>query len=144
MSFLNVDFFTVAMQRVRHSAARQEVIARNVANADVPGAQARDITAFDFARELEQARAQHGSSTGQSAEALARTQPLHMAADSGEAAAYAAEPAEGSWDELPRGGDIALEQQMLAMTETKLQHDAALAYYRKAADLVRTAASAKI
>ena len=142
MSFLDVDFFTVALQRMRHAVARQQVIARNVANADMPGARAYDIGSFDFARELERARTQHDGAVRQDPALLWCTRPGHMAA--GDESGFAAGPAQESWDELPRGGDIALEQQMLAMTETKLQHDSALAYYRKAAELVRTATSTKI
>jgi flagellar basal-body rod protein FlgB len=142
MSFLDVDFFSVALQRMRHSAARQQVIARNVANADIPGEQARELAAFDFVRELDQARAGHGGAVPQDPAALARTAPGHLDGGDGREG-FAAGPATESWDELPRGGDIALEQQMLAMTEAKLRHDSALAYYRKAAELMRTAASAK-
>jgi flagellar basal-body rod protein FlgB len=129
---------------MRHSAARQQVIARNVANADIPGAEARDLAAFDFARELDRARASHGGAAQDDPGDLARTEARHMAADGGEPGGFKADEAEASWDEQPRGGDIALEQQMLAMNETKLRHDAAAAYYRKAAEMMRTAASARI
>jgi flagellar basal-body rod protein FlgB len=141
MSFMNVDLFSVALQRMRHGAARQQIIAENVANADTPGHEARDLAAFDFGRELERARLGDAADAAGDPGALARTQPGHMAtapeSGTGQVVATAA------WEVLPRGEGVVLEQQMLALTETRLRHDAAAAYYRKTADLMRAAMSAK-
>jgi flagellar basal-body rod protein FlgB len=141
MSFMNIDLFSVALQRMRHGAARQQLIAENVANADTPGHEARDLAAFDFGRELAQARQGHGRAAGPDPGALARTRPGHMATapESG----FGSSVPTTAWEELPRGEGVALEQQVLAMTETKLRHDEAAAYYRKAVELTRIATSAR-
>jgi flagellar basal-body rod protein FlgB len=141
MSFLNIDLFSVALQRMRHGAARQQLIAENVANADTPGHDARDLAPFDFGRELERARLDHAGDSAGDPGALARTQPGHMATAPGNGLGPSV--AAASWEELPRGEGVVLEQQMLAMTETRLRHDEAAAYYRKATDLMRAAMSAK-
>ena len=42
-----IGILNLATDKARHAAARQEVAARNVANADTPGYRARDVTEFN-------------------------------------------------------------------------------------------------
>ncbi|SPF81211.1 flagellar biosynthesis protein FlgB [Pseudoprimorskyibacter insulae] len=44
--FQNLKVFQTAIKLAQHSAARQELIARNIANADTPAYQAKDLSAF--------------------------------------------------------------------------------------------------
>lgn len=133
MSLFNLELLSLAVQRMRHSAARQQVIAENIANADTPGYRARDVAAFEFQRELRE--------TGAAGGALRRTDPAHLAAPSrgtGEV-----ETEESRWEILPSGNSVTLEHEMLRMSHAKLQHDQAAVYYRKAVDLLRAASGGR-
>ena len=44
--FDRLEIFTLAGARAQHAAARQAIVAQNIANADTPGYRARDITDF--------------------------------------------------------------------------------------------------
>ena len=141
MSLFNLDLLGVAMQRMRHSATRQQVIAENIANADTPDQKARDIAGFSFGRELERIRQGRSGTTATDPGMLLQTRAGHIGTPT-ERGFDSKNPAE-SWEILPGGNAVELEQQMLAMTETKLQYDQAAAYYGKTADLLRAAASAR-
>jgi flagellar basal-body rod protein FlgB len=141
MSLFNIDLLGVAMQRLRHSATRQQVISENVANADTPNRLARDVTAFSFGQELERVRLADKGQVPQDPGALRVTQASHMATPT-ENGFRPSDPSE-SWEVLPGGNAIELEQQMLAMTQSKLQYDEAAAYYGKATDMLRAAMSVR-
>jgi flagellar basal-body rod protein FlgB len=139
MSLFNLDLLGVALQRMRHSSARQNVIALNIAQADTPNRQARDIAGFDFGAEL--TKIQTAGETPADPGHVRLTHAGHRPApdDTGFARG---EPAT-SWDILPGGNAVSLEQQMLSMTETKLMHDQAAAYYKKAVEFLRAASSGR-
>jgi len=100
----------------RHSAQRHAVIAQNIANADTPGYQAKDVTPFSDIYN----------------KAVAENRPLSQISlqatvmDSGQAAS-------------PNGNSVSLEQQMQLSTEVKATHDMALAVYKKSLDMMRMA-----
>jgi flagellar basal-body rod protein FlgB len=52
--FDRLEIFSLASAQARHAAARQAVVAQNIANSDTPGYRARDIG--DFADMLRQMR----------------------------------------------------------------------------------------
>lgn len=100
----------------RHSAQRHTVIAENIANADTPGYQAKDITPF----------------SDMYSKAMSEHRPVaHMNAqstvmDSGQTASA-------------NGNSVSLEQQMMLSSEVKGTHDMALAVYKKSLDMMRMA-----
>lgn len=99
-----------------HAAQRHSVIANNIANADTPNFRAQDLQ--PFAEVFETASRGH-----QNIKALqART--IEM--DAGDIAS-------------PNGNTVSLEQQMMLSTETKGQHDMALAVYKKSLDMMKMA-----
>jgi flagellar basal-body rod protein FlgB len=141
MSFFNLDLLGVALQRMRHSAARETVIAQNIAQADTPGRRARDLAAFDFGAELARVRNVEGGGGASDPSHLRLTRAGHRAASG--RTDFATSERASSWEILPGGNAVSLEQQMLAMTETKLMHDQAVAYYRKAVELLKAASSGR-
>lgn len=100
----------------RHSAQRHSVIAQNIANADTPGYQAKDITPFSDIY----------------SKAAAENRPMSQMAlqatlmDAGQAAS-------------PNGNSVSLEQQMMLSSEVKATHDMAIAVYKKSLDMMRMA-----
>jgi flagellar basal-body rod protein FlgB len=120
-------FFKVASALAGHAAARQSVIAQNIANADTPGYQARDLP--EFSAQL---------TAGNAAAPMRATRDGHMTAAPG---GPTAEPRshETRGDASPNGNTVSLETEMIKSTAVRHQHELALATYRSGMDLLRTA-----
>ncbi|MDE9450079.1 FlgB family protein [Aliiroseovarius sp. Z3] len=124
--FEKMDILTKAVGLAQHAAARQSVIAQNVANADTPGYRAKDIASFaDTFRDdnrvaMQATRASHlNGSAGQTAP---DQQTVHRA---------------GAMS--PNGNSVALETEMMAAAEAKRDHDLALTVYKTSLGIMRTA-----
>lgn len=101
----------------RHSAARHELLARNIANADTNGYRAKDLERFE--------------------EIIART-------TSGLGPSEGAPPLD--WRILdiaapglqsPNGNTVSLEDQMVRSVEAQQSHEAATAIYKKTIDILK-------
>ncbi len=118
------DVMRMAQEKARHSAARQVVIAENIAQANTPGFRARDIAAFsDSYRSdptLRATRATHLDAPGSRAE-------LRPHVDS-DAPTFA-----------PNGNTVSLEREMMRAAKTRQGHDLALSIYSSARTVLRTA-----
>ncbi len=110
----NLEILRAYSAMASHAAKRQEVIARNIANADTPGYRAQDIK--DFADAYKAAERQ-GKQLDVKSLSEFRANILGT--------------------ESPNGNNVSLEDQMLKSAENKGQHDMALAVYRKTLDLMR-------
>jgi flagellar basal-body rod protein FlgB len=96
------DIFDLAAQRLAWVDRRQAMLAQNVANADTPGYQAKDVT--PFAQLLARATP-----------ALARTNAQHMAGpDSG-----GADPALRPRERAPDGNAVSIEQELTKIADTQ-------------------------
>ena len=100
----------------RHAAQRHAVIAENIANADTPGYQAKDIT--PFSELYNQAMREGRAVSGNSAELILSGGDNAMS---------------------PNGNSVSLEQQMMLSAQVKGSHDMALAVYKKSLDMMRMA-----
>lgn len=114
----------MAQNLARHAGARQAQIAKNIANADVPGYRARDLVEFSEAyrhpapgNDMKTSRAGH-------IERGAGTASFATFDAGGEAA--------------PNGNTVSLEVEMVRGTDAKSTHDTALAIYKSSLDILRT------
>ncbi len=124
--FEKLEIFSMAQALARHGAARQSVIAQNVANADTPGYRARDIAEF-------------GQTYRASTEdALRATRPGH-GFDGRQANAPTATTVYRPDAAAPNGNNVSVEQEMFAAARAKSDHDRALAVYGSAMKILRTA-----
>lgn len=121
--FENLEIMRIAKGLASHAAARQSVVAQNIANADTPGYRARDVASFE-----KTFRADGG--TG-----LRATRSGHLDfAASGyvpPAATVAQSPAS------PNGNSVSLETEMVNAVAVKKEYDLALAVYRSSMDILR-------
>lgn len=123
--FYDLNVFKTAYAMATHAGQRQAVIARNMANADTPGYQPREIEAFETAFD---------NTDRQTAMAATRQGHLHGVGLADQNwAEHAADP---SGD--PNGNGVSLEEEMLKAVEVKRQHDRALAIYRSSIGILRT------
>ena len=123
--FEKIEIFQKAFGLARHAAARQEIVARNIANADTPGYRAQDLGSFD--ETFRQDRA---------GPALKTTRPGHMAST---AAPHAFARPEYTGDQVsPNGNSVSLETEMVRAVEIREQHERALSIYSTSLNILRT------
>jgi flagellar basal-body rod protein FlgB len=112
--FDRLEIFAIASARAQHAAARQAVVAQNIANADTPGYRAQDISSFE---------------------------DTWRALQSGEPAADAALPVravDAGTPASPNGNTVSLELEMLRGIEAQRAHSRALQVYGSAMSILRT------
>lgn len=120
--FETLEITRMAQALAARSGARLALIAENVANADTPGYRARDLPRF----------ADSYAGTGLN---LRTTRPGHQAGPM--SAPLAAEVVAGSAS--PDGNTVSLEAEMVRAATARQDHAMALAVYRAASDIVRSA-----
>jgi flagellar basal-body rod protein FlgB len=129
-----IDVFRVTGARMRYLAQRQNLLAQNVANADTPHYQARDLRPFTFESAL--LRGMPGAPLRQAA-----TRPGHLT--EGQAGTAELHKRQASNGEDPDGNTVDLEEQMLKQADVARSYDMAATVYRRTAALMRTAAGGR-
>jgi flagellar basal-body rod protein FlgB len=149
----SLEVFRTAQSLARHAAARQAVIARNVAHADTPGYRPRDLAPFrplssdappapdtaGLPRHLAAAVAERAALvTERAARAGASAHPRTAAliAATRPAVEEIAAPGDGT---APNGNAVSLEAELVRAAEARSRHDLALTIYRSATGLIRAA-----
>ncbi|HID67711.1 MAG TPA: FlgB family protein [Roseibacterium sp.] len=112
--FQGLEIFQLAGGLARHSAARQAVVAQNIANADTPGYRARDVAGFGETWRSMTAEAREG-----------RAEMPMRVVDAGTPAS-------------PNGNTVSLEFEMLRGIEAQRSHDRAIRIYGSALSILRT------
>lgn len=124
--FKNLEIFRTAQASAVHAGARQALISQNMANSDTPGYVAKDIAAFHTFVDNE---------TEGFATKATRSSHLHGAATP---ARFEAKARPGAPSD-PNGNTVSVESEMLHAVEAKRQHDRAVAVYKSAMTVLRTA-----
>ena len=133
---LNIsDMPLMAMLKERMSwlSARQNVLAQNVANVDTPGYSAKDLKPVDFADILKDS-----TSSSQFQSGMATTDPRHISLTKpggGDYTDYNAPDVEAN----PSGNTVSLEQEMIRVSDTQAEYQAASNLYAKAVNMMKTA-----
>lgn len=108
---------------------RQAVLTENVANADTPHYKPRDVTAFDFKAALGQNRRLEPT----------RTSSTHMQLTQANAGPGKAERERHPYETKMDGNSVVIEEQMLKISQTATDYNAATSLYRKNVALLRSA-----
>jgi len=112
--FDRLEIFALASARAQHAAARQAVVAQNIANSDTPGYRAQDVSDFAETWRALQSRAQEAGD--------------HIPLRSIDAGTPAS----------PNGNTVSLELEMLRGIEAQRAHSRALQIYGSAMSILRT------
>jgi flagellar basal-body rod protein FlgB len=140
MNLDSIPLFSMLKGKLGYLGQREKVIAQNVANADTPGYTPTDLKPFKVA-------ASHGGPTAPlPMMAPARSDPQHLAGHerpvkgggAGQFRPVDAPDSEATLD----GNRVVLEEQMMKMTEARMEYDAAIGFYQKSLNLIRLAARA--
>jgi flagellar basal-body rod protein FlgB len=121
--FDNLEVMRMAHGLATHASSRQDVVARNVANADTPGYRTHDVTPFSELYEAGNPAGMRATRAGHidAGESMARTSLVEVA---GEAS--------------PNGNTVSLESEMIRSADVRHQHDMATSIYKTSLDILRT------
>ena len=119
------DLLRLTERRMAWLEARQRVLAGNVANADTPGYQPRDVRSF--------ASVLAGAGGGAP---MAATDPRHLSPRSDP---MLARPDRSAPDRAPNGNAVSLDREALRVAETDSAHSLAAALHRRYLGMFRTA-----
>ncbi|MDO5621229.1 MAG: FlgB family protein [Paracoccus sp. (in: a-proteobacteria)] len=118
------DTMRMARALTSHAAAREVVLARNVANADTPGYKARDLPDFNSVY-----RQQDGFQ-------MRRTRATHLTdTDSYITATALPDP---STEPSPNGNTVSLEDEMIRQASIRREHNLGLTVYRSSLSILRS------
>jgi len=128
--FERLEIFQMAYGLARHAAARQAIVARNVANADTPGYRARDLASFSetYARPAREVM-------------LRTSRPGHLVAPDGVGPAAGARLTDDPVS--PNGNSVSLESEMVRAAEIRRQHELALSVYSTSLNILRSSLGRK-
>ena len=126
MDLGSFDLFKGIAAKIAWLTQRQGVIAQNIANADTPNYQAKDLAPIDFKNTLAMKLAP------------TRTSALHLASTHGSGAAR--ESAEQKpYEVTPSGNSVSIEEQMQKASTTGIDFQMITTLYQKNIGLIKTA-----
>ena len=134
MPISDIPLFSMLRTRMQWHQERQKVLAENVANADTPKFQPRDLKPLDFGRDPV-------TGTGGSTLKLAATDPAHFTGSPG-ASAFATNR-DTKYDVRPAGNQVNLEDEMMKVASNQMDYQAAISLYSRSMGLIRTAIGGK-
>jgi flagellar basal-body rod protein FlgB len=124
--FESLDLMRMAQSMAVHAATQQNAISQNVAHADTPGYEARDVAPF-----AETYRAN-------GADHMRATRAGHFDAREGDEFTPQTRIDPNPITRAPNGNTVSLEHEMMRGIETRQQHEMALGVYSSVRNILRT------
>lgn len=128
MAVTELPLFSMLKTRMRWLETRQRLLSENVANAETPGYQGRDLKALDFNRQLQAATSVQ----------LVSTNTGHLAGVSQSDPSFAADRSQ-AFETSPRGNSVSLEEEMMRIAQNQIDHQTAASLYSRSLGLLKTA-----
>jgi flagellar basal-body rod protein FlgB len=126
MPITDIPILSMLRERMQWQQARQQVLAENVANADTPDYEAKDLAPLDFSHALAAALP------------LERTSPEHIAATSDNGSQFASGGG-GPYEVRPRGNAVTHEEEMMKVAGNQMDYEAASELYAHSLSLIKLA-----
>jgi flagellar basal-body rod protein FlgB len=127
MTVSNIPLFSMLRTRMQWHQERQRVLAENVANADTPRFQPRDLVTPNF----------DPRRPATSNLELARTSTSHLAA-SGAGSRFQLDR-NGAFESRPSGNAVSLEDEMMKVANNQMDFQAATSLYTRGLGMLKTA-----
>lgn len=121
MDLSKFPVFRMMSGKMRWLASRQGVLSQNVANADTPNYQAKDLKEVDFRK---------SDGTSPFHVELARTNPAHYGRMD-EKTDFDSKKQRDPYETLPTGNAVVLEEQLMKVAQTKHDYELMTRLYRK-------------
>ncbi len=132
-------FFDLVSEKMNFLTQRQEVIASNIANANVAGYKAKDIESFDSVLQRRMATSLPMQTGG-----LRTTNAHHMQPSSGGgSSAFKVSNLQDSYDVKPSGNAVDVEQQMTQMAQITTDYTMVTGLYKKMLGLLKLSIGAR-
>jgi flagellar basal-body rod protein FlgB len=129
MSISDLPILSMLRTRMEWHQERQRVLAENVANADTPNYQARDLVQPKF----------NSAAPTVASLTLARTSPAHLGGSEASAAAFGTDRKGGNYEVRPSGTAVSLEEQMLKVAANQMDYQTVTALYGRSLALIKMA-----
>jgi flagellar basal-body rod protein FlgB len=150
MAITDLPLFSMLKTRMHWLEQRQKLLAENVANSNTPNYRARDLKQLDFKSTLEASlgSANRGStgmgSTGMGSAGITSasvgmsvTQAGHLRGGSG-TRGFDINPS-GGFETTPSQNSVVLEDEMMKVAQTQLDHQTAISLYQRGVGMNKTA-----
>ena len=137
MSGSDLALLKGVQQRMSHLAARQKVVAQNLANSDTPGFRARDVAAPDFKDLLAATTGSSGSAQVSRPQIAPTAQMVALGAAPGRMTSIVEDSS--SSEIKPDGNNVVLEEQMLKLGQVQTEFASLTNLYRKQIDILKRA-----
>ena len=143
MTLDDIPLFSIIKGRLGYLSQRQQLISQNVANSDTPGFSPLDLKPFTLPKSAMTKGMEGGGG-------LAMTLPQTGGGDGGGSAQTIPLPStrkSGKWapqdspdsETLIDGNKVVLEDQMMKMSDSRLNYEAALGFYQKSIAMLQLA-----
>ena len=129
MAITDLPLLSMLRSRMQWSQARQQVIAENVANADMPGFRPRDLAALRFGADGTAARSGVG---------LAATEAGHIVPAGASGPGADARRFKG-FEVRPTGNGVNLEEEMMKAGDNQADYQLVASLYQKSLDALKIA-----
>jgi flagellar basal-body rod protein FlgB len=129
MNLPDVPLLSMLRERMTWLSQRQDLLSQNVANADTPGYVARDLKPLDFEQALSDAN---------SGATMMTTNARHIALSPSHAGKFDDHETPDQ-ESNPNGNAVSLEMEMIKVSDTQAQFQAAANLYAKTITLMKTA-----
>jgi flagellar basal-body rod protein FlgB len=133
MPISDIPILSMLRTRMQWHQARQQVLAENVANADTPNYQAKDLAPPSFEDALSTTSTASIGSIG-----LSRTDPGHIAMQMSGDSPFEADGTE-RYEIRPRGNSVTHEDEMMKVSSNQMDYEAAASLYSHSLALIKMA-----
>jgi flagellar basal-body rod protein FlgB len=130
MAGSQIGLLQALTDNMRWHQTRQQLLSQNVANADTPGYEGRDLKAFALGEAGDALRSSATITT-------VATNPTHFSVTSTGGGLPGSRL--NSFEVTPEGNGVTLEDEMMKVTDNQLQYAAVTSLYTKTLQLLRTA-----
>lgn len=121
--------------KMNYLTQKQEVIAKNVASANIAGYRPMEIESFDSVLQKKMMATKTSASMQ-----MERTNPKHLSGvSSNGGGAYATSKEKDVYEVKPSGNAVVLEQQLAELGQTNQDYSTITGLYKKMAGLIKTA-----
>lgn len=137
MTIQNIGLFQAMNAKMNYLAQRQTVISQNIANADTPGYQPKDLEKVDFGKFLTKLIKEKNFSVS-----MVTTDEGHLPPSSNEAS-MREQAQKRTYEVAPSGNAVILEEQLMKSNDVQLNYNMMVNLYRSNVDMIRTALGKK-
>ena len=132
MNLAEIPLFSMLRGRLGYLNEQQKVLAQNVANADTARYTPQDLKPFSFSAQV---KAAQGAGT------MVTTQAGHMSPKRAPGAGFKPVKTPDSETTL-NGNSVVLEDEMIKISDARMNYDAAISFYQRSLNLIRMASRA--